>query len=395
LNFEKVIRSYHCFRGVPDYLDSFFDKFISLNGGVFKIAIQANDATDGLVVMELLERAKTENKELIPIAMGEAGVWTRILGLSRGAFMTFASLDEDSATAPGQLTVREMTEVYRVKELDEKTEIYGLVGGSVAHSVSPEMHNAAFKFHKQNAVFVPFAVKNLEEFMRRMVNPEAREIEWNLRGFAVTIPHKVEVMKYLTHVEETASEIGAVNTVKIENGELLGFNTDAEGFIEPLRNLYGTLPGAKAAVLGAGGAARAVCYALTQAGVNVKVFARNLEKAAALRHDFGVEIEKISNSSYKGFDFLVNATPLGMKKGNLENETPAVAEQLEGVGLVYDLIYNPLETKLMREAGKVFVPTIGGLAMLVAQGIKQQEIWTGKAAPMKVMSAAALRKLQK
>jgi 3-dehydroquinate dehydratase / shikimate dehydrogenase len=397
--YQPVICSHHDLSSVPENLDEIYRRLKAKNIDVIKIAVQADDVTDGLVLMKLLERAKAEKQELIPIAMGESGVWTRILGLARGAFMTYASLDEDSATAPGQLTAQEMIDVYRVKELNEDTEIYGLVAGSIAHSVSPQMHNAAFKFHQMNAVYVPFAVKNLEEFMRRMVNPKTRDIDWNFLGFSVTIPHKVEIMKYLDYVDETARKIGAVNTVKIEGDRLFGFNTDAEGFIEPLKNAYGDLKNARVAVFGAGGAARACIYALQREGANVTVFARDFEKARNLAQDFSVDFEElqIQNPKFKiqNYDVIVNATPLGMKKGGLENETPVIAEQLENVRLVYDLVYNPFETKLMREAGNAFVPTIGGLAMLVAQAMAQQKIWTGEDAPMKEMSAAALRKLNK
>ncbi len=312
--------------------------------------------------------------------------------------MTFASLDDNLKTAPGQLSVAEMIDVYRVKELDANTEIYGLIGESVAHSVSPQMHNAAFKFNKLNAVYIPFAVKNLGEFMRRMVNPQTREIDWQARGFAVTIPHKVEIIKYLDSIDETARKIGAVNTIKIdENGKMLGFNTDAAGFIEPLKNAYGDLKNARVAVLGAGGAARAVVYALQAEGANVTVFARDVEKAKVLQNDFAFELKElqISNQSFKNFQIVVNATPLGMKKGELENQAPAMAKQLEGVNLVYDLVYNPFQTKLMKEADKVFVPTIGGLAMLVAQAMRQQKIWTELDAPIKEMSRAALAKLER
>lgn len=406
--FERLIYSFHDFSGVPENTNGIYQKLSAKTDyenpnkqiDAVKIAVQTNDATDGLALMKLLEKAKAENKNLIPIAMGEAGIWTRIIGLSHGALMTFASLDDESKTAPGQLTVQEMIDVYRVKELDANTAIYGLIGESIAHSVSPQMHNAAFKFNKLNAVYIPFAVKDLGEFMRRMVNPATREIDWLARGFAVTIPHKVEIIKYLDEVDETAGKIGAVNTVKIdENGKLLGFNTDAAGFIEPLKNAYGDLRNTKVAVLGAGGAARAVVYALKQENASVTVFARNLEKAKSLQTDFDVDLQELNfkslKSAIRNHQIVVNATSLGMKKGELENQTPVTAEQLEGVNLVYDLVYNPFQTKLMREADRVFVPTIGGLAMLVAQAIEQQKIWTGKNAPIKEMSRAALAKLER
>jgi shikimate dehydrogenase len=262
--------------------------------------------------------------------------------------------------------------------------------------MSPYIHNAAFKFHNLNAVFVPLQVQNLNEFMRRMVNPRTREINWKLYGFAVTIPHKVEIMKHLTHVDETAKKIGAVNTVVIVDDDeaVYGYNTDAQGFIQPLHDIFGTLTDANAAVFGSGGAARAVCFALKRAGANVTIFARNREKAKVLEKDFGVQIEEFSfNRSYDEFDIVINATPLGTK-GEFENETPATAEQIKNVHLAYDLVYNPFETRFLREAKSVNVPTIGGLAMLIAQAMEQQKIWTGLDAPVKEMSRAAIQKLQ-
>jgi 3-dehydroquinate dehydratase/shikimate dehydrogenase len=399
LPFSSRIASFHDFGKMPENLESIYQNLAATDCKILKIAVQANDAADGLNLMKLLERAQADGREMIAIAMNEYGVWTRILSLSRGAFLTFASLEEDSKTAPGQLTVGEMTNVYRVKELDRDTEIYGLVASSTAHSVSPEMHNAAFRFHNLNAVYVPFAVRNLAEFVRRMARPFTREIDWNLRGFSVTLPHKIEIMRHLDFIDETARRIGAVNTVKIVGDKLHGFNTDADGFIEPLKNAYGDLRGAQVAVLGAGGAARAVVYALRREAAEVTIFARNLAKAKSLADDFGARLESLPMQNLKSKiqnppDIVVNATPLGMKKDDLERETPATAAQLENVKLVYDLIYNPFETTLMREAGKVFVPTLGGLAMLVAQAMIQQKIWTNLDAPMKEISQAALRKIK-
>lgn len=391
--FGKVIKSFHNFENASENLEKIFDE-LSKNSAVAKIAVQADDVTDSIAVWKLLEKAKTENKKIIPIAMGESGKWTRILGLAHGAFMTYAALDAGSETAPGQVSAQDLTEVYRAKELNAETEIYGIVGGNTGYSMSPYIHNAAFKFHNLNSVFVPLQIKNLDEFMRRMVKPETREIALNFRGFAVTIPHKQNIIRHLDSLDETARKIGAVNTVKIEDGKLSGSNTDAQGFIEPLQNAFGDLRNARVAVFGAGGASRAVCYALKKAGAEVSVFARNPEKAEKLKNDFDVRIEKLSTAkSYKDFDVLVNATPLGTK-GELENETPAVAAQMENVRLVYDLIYNPFETKFMREAKKASVPTLGGLSMLIAQAMAQQKIWTGIDAPMKEMSAAALQRLR-
>lgn len=363
-----------------------------IENSILKIATQTFDITDSLPVWELLKFAESEKRQIIPIAMGEAGKWTRILGLAHGAFMTYAALDAGSETAPGQISARDLIEVYRVKELNAETEIYGILGGSTNVSLSPYIHNEAFKFHGLNAVFVPLQVRDLDEFMRRMVKPETREIRLNFKGFSVTIPHKQAIIKHLDYLDETAAKIGAVNTVKIVDGKLHGFNTDAPGFIEPLRDCYGDLRAVKVAVLGAGGAARACIYALVEAGARVTVFVRDVEKARVLAEDFPIELKELSAADFSDFKVLVNATPLGMT-GKAEGETPAVAGQLKNLHLVYDLIYTPFKTRLIKEAERAGVPVIGGMAMLIAQAVEQQKIWTELDAPAEQMSRAAFARL--
>ena len=397
---HQIIFSYHNFSDVPDNLEQTYEDFssaeeIEVKCDIVKIAVQSYDISDTIAVWKLLEKAKSENQQIIPIAMGESGKWTRILGLAHGAFMTYASLDAGQETAPGQVSAKDLIEVYRAKELDEETEIYGIIGGNTSYSMSPYIHNTAFKFHNLNAVFVPLQVQNLDEFIRRMVKPETREIELNFKGFAVTIPHKQAIIKHLDYLDETAEKIGAVNTVKITDGKLYGCNTDAHGFIEPLKAAYGNLKNAKVAVLGAGGAARACVYALKKEGADVTIFARDLMKAEYLAKEFQVGLERLGaqHSALSTFQVVVNATPLGTK-GKLENETPATAEQIKNVHLAYDLVYNPFETRFLREAKSVNVPTIGGSAMLIAQATKQQKIWTGLDAPMKEMSRVALERIR-
>jgi 3-dehydroquinate dehydratase / shikimate dehydrogenase len=401
--FNRIIWSFHAFGVIPNIsnLNLIFSKLVGLtsdehtnkDSDVLKLAIRSDDITDTIQVWKLLGRAKEENKQIIPIAMGEAGKWTRILGLAHGAFLTYAALDSGRETAPGQVSAKDLIEVYRAKELDENTEVYGIIGNPVSQSVSPYMQNAAFKFHDLNAVYIPFEVSNLDEFIEKFVSVETREVELNLKGFSVTIPHKQAILKHLDFIDEDAEKIGAVNTLKIVDGKIYGYNTDAHGFIEPLKNAYGDLSGAKVAVVGNGGAARACVYALKKENADVTIFARNPEKAESLAKDFNIKEVRSQKSEIGGFEILVNATSLGMK-GKFENETPFVAEQLKDLNLVYDLVYNPFETELLKQADKANVPKLGGLAMLVAQGMKQFGIWTGKDAPMKEMNRTALKKLK-
>ena len=392
-HFQKII-SFHDFQGVPENVENLYFE-ISENADVTKIAVQTDDITDTIPIWKLLEKSKSDGKQIIPIAMGESGKWTRILGLAHGAFMTYAALDAGKETAPGQVSAKDLIEVYRAKDLNENTEVYGIIGGNTSYSMSPYIHNAAFKFHNLNAVFVPLQMQNLDEFIKRMVKPETREIELNFKGFAVTIPHKQNIIKHLDYLDDSAKKIGAVNTVKIENGKLYGYNTDAHGFIAPLKNAYGDLKNTKVAILGAGGAARACIYALQTEGANVTIFAKDLSKAKSLAEEFQVDLQALStqHSALSTFEIVVNATPLGTK-GELENETPATGEQLKNIQLAYDLVYNPFETRFLREAKNADVPTIGGMAMLIAQAIEQQKIWTGLDAPMKEMSQAALQKMK-
>ena len=392
IDWSRTICSHHDFVGVPAKLDQIYDRMSRTPAGVLKIAVQANDAIDCLPIFQLLQRARADGREMIAIAMGAAGVATRILGPSRGAFLTYASLDIETTTAPGQISVRELMEVYRLEKLDRHTQIFGLIGLPVSHSVSPLMHNAAFAATRRNAVYVPFETREIKTFIKRMIHPRTRELEWNVRGLSVTAPYKFAVMEPLDWIEPAAREIGAVNTIVSEGEALHGYNTDAPGFIKPLEREFGNLRDARCAVIGAGGVASAALWSFGQARAKATVFARDVWKASALAERFGAEWLPLEEARFTGFDVVVNATPLGTV-GHFEGETPATASQLRGARLVYDLVYNPTETKFLREASAAGCKTLGGLAMLVAQAAEQFKLWTGAPPPEGVMYEAAQRGL--
>jgi 3-dehydroquinate dehydratase/shikimate dehydrogenase len=384
LDWPRVIASHHDFNGVPDDLEQIYEQLAATPAHVIKIAVRANDITDCIPVFNLLKRARDDKRNVIAIAMGNAGIATRILGPSRGAFLTYGSLEDESATAPGQVNARQLRSVYRIDEIDEETMICGLVGLPVMHSVSPHMHNAAFSAAGVNGVYLPLEVRDINAFVKRMVHPKTREIDWNLRGLSVTAPHKSSVMELLDKVDAEAQEIGAVNTVVVEGHELHGYNTDVHGLIEPLRERVGSLAELRVAVIGAGGAARAAVWALTREQARVTLFARDLIRARSVSESFDVPCELLSTALFAGYDVVINATP----------QSPAVAEQLAGAGLVYDLIYNPIETQFIKEARAAGCQLLGGLPMLAAQARRQFELWTGKTPPVTLMydsAAAALR----
>lgn len=383
-----VICSYHNFSEVPDDIGSIYEELRSRQPDILKIAAAVDDSADAIPLWNLLNRAAGDDRPLVPIAMGEAGKWTRILGAAYGSAITYSAFDSGEATAPGQITVDEMLSVYHVKEIGENTGVYGLLAGDTSYSLSPYIHNAAFCSANLDNVFVPFQVRKLDEFFRRFVRPDTLEVELNLRGFAVTNPHKREIVPLLDCVDETASAIGAVNTVTIRDGTLYGYNTDARGFIMPLKRKFGDLSGARVAVAGTGGAARACIYALTKEGAETVVFGRDAEKTSSTAAELGIRCGSLEKTEFGSFDIVVNATPLGTR-GVLAGSSIALAEQLRGVNLVYDLVYNPAETRLLQEARKAGARFLGGLEMLIEQAASQFEIWTGAEAPTARMTEAA------
>jgi len=392
VDWTRVICSHHNFVGVPGDLDRVFDRMIQTPARILKIAFQAGDITDCIAAFQLLDRARSESREMIAIAMGMAGLVTRVLGPCRGAFLTYGALETESATAPGQITARELRTLYRIDRLSRETRITGLAGLPVTHSISPYILNAAFESAQFDGVYMPFEVRDISSFIERMVHPRTREIDWNFLGLSVTAPHKTSVMSCLDRIDPAAKEIGAVNTIVVEGDELHGFNTDADAFISPIVPRIGELREARCAVIGAGGAASAAVWSLRQQGAKVTVFARDAGKAQPLAERFGAASKQLDSALFEGFDVVVNATPLGTSGGH-ETETPATAAQLRGARLAYDLVYNPVETQFLREARDAGCELIGGLEMLVTQAAEQFRLWTGAVAPDEVMQAAAVRGL--
>ncbi len=388
VDWSKVICSHHDFAGVPPNLEQIYESMAATPARILKIAVQADAATDCLPVFRLLDRARREGREMIAIAMGPAGIMTRILGPSRGSFLTYGAVDEESATAPGQLTARELREIYRIHRIDNQTDVVGIIGQPVGHSLSPHIHNAAFAAGGVNAIYVPFEVGDAASFMRRMAHPRTRELDWNLRGLSVTAPHKSVLMDQLDWIDPVAREIGAVNTIVAQDDELRGYNTDAPGFIAPLRNAFGSLKGARCAIIGGGGGARAALWALRNEDADVMLFVRDQGKASSVATEFGVDCRQLAGARLNQFEIVINATPLGTR-GDCAEQTPATTEQLRGVRLAYDLVYNPTETRFLREARAAGCETLSGLEMLIAQAVEQFKLWTGQDPNTEIMRAAA------
>jgi shikimate dehydrogenase len=311
--------------------------------------------------------------------MGEAGLPSRALAARFGSRWTYAT--DAAPVAPGQSGWTRMRDEFRFASIGPATELYGVVGRPVAHSLSPVMHNAAFSSLGLDAVYLPLAAADFDDF-------RAFAAAVGLRGASVTAPFKVDAFGLAGAVDEEGQQARAVNTLRRRDGAWEGRNTDAAGFMAPLASR--TLRGRRATGLGAGGAARSVAMALRGAGARVSISARRAERAEDVAARAGASVTPWPPPP-GSWDLLVNATPIGTSPEN--DQSPVASETLDG-GLVYDLVYNPPRTRLLADAAARGCEVIGGLDMLVAQAAAQFTWWTGAPAPVPVMRAAALARLQ-
>jgi 3-dehydroquinate dehydratase/shikimate dehydrogenase len=340
-----------------------------------KVVSTARTLADNLAVLELIEE-RSLSAQVVGIAMGEEGVVSRVLGPRAGAAFTFASFSNGQETAPGQVTAHTLRDLYRIDQLDRATQLFGVAGNPIAHSLSPLMHNTAFRKENVNAVLLPLKVRALSDLLTLV-----RELP--LVGLAVTMPLKQEVLPNLAnpvskgHVPLT-HRIGACNTLRIgAEGKIVGFNTDVDGVVRPLEKRL-KLKGARIAVLGAGGAARAAVFGLVEQGAEVFIVNRTHEKAVALARQAKAKALKHELFAKSKFDVLINSTPCGMAGSK---QALPIKENELNASLVFDMVYNPLETPLLKLARQRGIPVITGLEMFVQQGARQFEIWTGKPAP--------------
>ncbi len=377
----QLISSFHDFHGFPSNLEELVAAVNRAGSDVTKVAVVAADARACVALYRLLLRAE---KPMIAIGMGEGGASSRVLSLKYGAYLTYASLNE--AVAPGQISLDEMVGLYRAKEISGSTAVYGVVARPVGHSLSPVMHNAAFADAGLDAVYVPFfLLKNPAGFARSMA-------ELGALGFSVTIPHKVAAMNAVDEIEPLARRIGAVNTLVVKGKRLLGANTDAAAAISSIERASGDLRGKGVLLLGAGGAARAIAFALASRGARLTVANRTEERGRALAKETRASFVSMSELRRTPFEVLVNATSVGMRPKT--DETPIRQGLIPGGSVVFDAVYNPLRTRLLREASERGAKTVDGLDMFVDQGAAQFRMWTGLDAPRDLMREEALKRLQ-
>jgi 3-dehydroquinate dehydratase/shikimate dehydrogenase len=371
------IASAHFFQRTPKNLRRVVGDLARLKPAVIKIAAQCDSLAESMDVLRLARG----RKNVIAIPMGEVVLPARALALREGSALTYAPVE--NATAPGQVTLDAMKHLYRADALRRKTRAYGVIGDPIGHSLSPVLQNAGFQARKMDAVFLPFLVRDLRDFLGA-IKP------LGIAGFSVTIPHKQAILRHLDDFDPMAAAIGAVNTVVVRgDGKLYGYNTDYVGVLRALERRI-PLRGSRALIFGAGGAARAVAFALAESGASVCICARRMAQAKALARAVEGEAVERPRLQREFFDAIINATPVGMYPH--AGSSPLSAAELN-CRLVFDLIYRPRTTKLLQLAARRGIETVSGVEMFVAQGTAQWEIWTGERAPEAAMRRAVLHAL--
>jgi 3-dehydroquinate dehydratase/shikimate dehydrogenase len=376
-----LILSFHDFRATRN-LDETLEKMLKIPADFYKIVGTATTLADNVAMMKFLQ-AQSGKYALVGLCMGEQGVISRVLGVRAGSVFTFGAVNEDLKTAPGQISARDLRNIYRIDQVDAATRIYGVAGDPVEHSLSPIIMNAALRRENVNAVYLPLHAKTMKDLMQCVSGIP-------LHGMSITMPYKQSILTHLDNTDAHTTKVGACNTVvRGQEGKLYGFNTDVAGVLRPLEQRI-TIDKAKALVLGAGGAARAAVFGLKERGAEVWVLNRTSAKGQKLARQAKAHSIKRADLRKVAFDVIINATPVGM--GNTR-DCPLKDQEIQA-RVVFDMVYDPVETHLLQVARAKGIAVIPGIEMFVQQAARQFEIWTGKPAPAADMLHAVTIALQ-
>ena len=376
----RVVRSLHDTAGTPQHLPALLRALPHGGNEIPKLAVTPRGCAD---LARIVDAAQAAPRPHIVVGMGAYGVPTRLLAAKLGCWLTFTSTGARAA-APGHLDPHTMQRRYRFDTIGATTPVYGLIGNPVAHSSSPEIHNRGLAAADLPGVYVPFLVDEVARFLDLAAS-------LGVRGLSVTIPHKESVMALLHRADRSVNGAGACNTLVRERGRWAGYNTDAAGFMEPLEEMLAAGRIRRATVIGAGGAARAIVWALREARVAVLIANRTLPRAQSLAAQLDAEAvaltapdlaERVAGYS----DLIVQSTSVGMERhGGAAPETardPLAHVPLAGREIVYDIVYAPPETPLLTRARAAGCELVFGRAMLLGQAYAQFQLFTGAAFPV-------------
>lgn len=383
----KRIVSYHNFNGTPNDLEERYGRMCELDADVIKVVTMAQSPRDNVRLLQLMEGAKIPT---VAFCMGEFGLISRILCAKYGAPFSYATFNVDRVLAPGQISFDEMRNLYRYEQINAQTEVFGVLGDPIAHSYSPRIHNAAFRHDQRNAVYLPMRVPAEE------LDETLEAYSWlDVRGYSVTIPHKERAMRLANFRDDIVEDIGAANTLFRDNrNNWYAANTDLDAALSSIRmglEMKGDsdLAGKRVLLLGAGGVAKAIGQGVLRAGAALTVTNRTKQRGADLAKQLGCQFVAWENRGAAYVDVLVNCTPIGMSPNM--NETPFQANWIREGTVVFDTIYNPESTLLLKEARERGCHCVSGLEMFVNQAAAQYQCFTRQAAPIDVMREA-LRK---
>ena len=363
-----LIVSFHDFRGTHN-LEKTLGKMLAIPADFYKVVSTATSLSDNVAMMKFLQ-TEGEKHALVGLCMGEQGIISRVLSVRAGSLFTFGAVSDDLKTAPGQVSAQKLRSIYRIEQVDAATRVYGVAGDPIEHSLSPAIMNAAMRRENVNAVYLALHAKTLKDLVYCL-----REIP--LHGLSITMPYKQAILEYLDNTDEHTSKIGACNTVvRGQDAKLYGFNTDIAGVVRPLEQRLSLL-GAKVLVIGAGGAARAAVFGVKERGAEVWILNRSSVKAQKLARQAKARALKRADLRKMAFDVIINATPVGI--GN-SRDCPLKDDEIQA-RVVFDMVYDPVETRLLQVARSKGLAVIPGVEMFVHQAARQFEIWTGKPAP--------------
>jgi len=383
----RLILSLHDCTGRPAKLQrTIQDMAAEPDCSVVKAAWSARHIADNFEAFDLLRAVP---KPMIAVCMGESGLLSRVLAAKFGAFGTYCSLGAGRESAPGQLPLAEMKELYRFDRIDADTQVYGVVGCPLAHSMSPAIFNAAFEQAEINAVYLPMLVQPAEDDFRDFVREMLARPWLGIGGLSVTLPHKEHAFRLCREaLDEVSLASGAVNTLIVTGEKMAGLNTDAPAALEALTVRLGCAPkdlsGVPVDVLGAGGVARAVLAALSNCGCKLTVYNRTPQRSAALAGRFDCQAKPWEERTARQGQVLINCTSVGMWPHS--ERTPLPAAGLESCPTVFDAVYNPAVTRLLSEAEACGCKTVSGVEMFVRQAMGQFEAWTGRRPPHDLMA---------
>jgi len=389
----KRIVSYHNFKKVPEDLRTIAEQCDEMDADVVKLAVRVGSLAEASTVLRLSQGAAVPT---IAIGMGEVGAFTRVLGRKYGAPFTFAAFNPERVFAPGMPVYADLVRDYLYNEIDAATEVYGVIGDPVGQSLSPALHNAAFRHLGLNKVLVPFLVPAAD------LKGGLQALDWlGLKGFSVTIPHKQGIVKLLARVDGAVERTKACNTVVVEDGKRIGHNTDYRAAMDSLEDALGgrtseespsPLMDKQVLILGAGGVARSVAFGLVRRGANVMITARNEEKSTGLAEAVGCRAVNWGQRASTLAEVVVNCTPVGMHPE--VNDSPAPPGTFSRSGMIaFDTVYHPENTMFLKLARERDCLTVSGVDMFLHQAAHQFKMYTGQEAPVDLMRGVVRRKL--